>query len=179
MATTSSYSTGIKYGIIGGLMYIILLFLRYTYLGSNPLQLGVSAGLSYLLFIVIMILAVLARRKELGGYADIKDLFQTVFIVILITEICYCVFNFIYLTYIDKEYMNRFIQSTRQWMTDKGLGEDMIEEQMSKIESQKKMTIGKFFLGLGSSVVIDSILGIVIALICRKNKPLNELDSFN
>ena len=86
MQPTSKYSTGLRFGLIIGLIYAILLFVRFNFFAGSPLSFGLFAIVSYLLILVLYLFAGISRKKELGGYADFKDIFQTIFISILITE---------------------------------------------------------------------------------------------
>ena len=85
MQPTSKYSTGLRFGLITGLVYAILLFLRYNFFAGSPLTLGICAIFSYLVVLVLYLVACIARKKELDVYADFKDIFQTIFLVIIIT----------------------------------------------------------------------------------------------
>jgi hypothetical protein len=85
MAPASKYRIGLRYGFITGLLYIILLFGRFKFFSSNPRYFVLSAVVSYLIILMMYLFTAIARRNELGGYANMKEIFTSVFIVILIT----------------------------------------------------------------------------------------------
>ncbi len=179
MNATSNFATGIKFGIAAGVTYILLLVLRYMFFGVNPLSLGIVSFLSYLVLIVFFIVAANYRRKELGGYADVKQLFQTIFIVILIAEVCYSLFNYIYLTFIDPTYIERFVQNTEEWMEKMKLPEAQMEEMRTKLAGQKQSSFSTVMLGFCQAIVIDSIIGLIVAFLMKKQRPASDFDNIN
>jgi len=169
----SKFATGIKYGIIAGIVYILLILIRYLFLDYNPMIFTGAMLISYIIIIVFFIMAAIERKKELGGYADLKDLFAPVFIVILFAEVCYAVFNYIYLNFIDPDFFNHFMQTTMEYVKKMGGSTDAISKQMDKMEAQnaEKMSVLHALMGLGMWIIIDSVIGILIALIIRKPRP--------
>src|SRR5688572_7068483 len=123
MKEGSIYSTGLKFGAIGALAYCILLFLRYSFFADSPLQFAIVSAISYLIILVIYFFAGRARRSELGGHATFKEIFQTIFIAIVITEVVYAAFSFIYIKYIDPDFFNNFKNATLEFLERSGLNE--------------------------------------------------------
>lgn len=167
------FATGIKYGVLAAVVYVLLLLIRYLFCSGNPLVFSGTIFLSYLVIILFFVLAAVARKKELGGYADIKDLFGTIFIVILFSELAYSIFNYIYLNFIDPEFFNNFIQTTIEYVKKMGGNMDAVNQQMDKLQEQNKLSssIPRTFSGMLTWIVVDSIIGIIVALIIRKPKP--------
>src|SRR5690606_24710071 len=99
---------GIKLGLLTGVVYVVLLLIRYLFLASDPRLFSGSIMLSYLIILACFAFAGIARRKALGGYAEIREIFGTIFIVILIAEVFYLVFNYIYLNYINPEFFQHY-----------------------------------------------------------------------
>src|SRR5260370_11858215 len=96
MTPVSRYRIGLRYGFITGLLYFVLLFCRYKFFSSNPRYFVLFAIVSYLIILIMYLITAIARKNELGGYADLKEIFTAVFIVILITELLFIVFNLVY-----------------------------------------------------------------------------------
>ena len=63
---------------------------------------------SYFIILVMYLFTGIARKKELGGYGEMKEIFQSIFIAILITELLYIIFNLIYLKYVDPAFWDKF-----------------------------------------------------------------------
>jgi hypothetical protein len=179
MKPSSNFATGIKFGIAAGIIYILMLTLRYMFCDGNPFIFGIAATFSYIIFIILLIIAANFRKKELGGYADTRQLFQTIFMVILIAEICYSLFTYIYLTFIDPSFLERFVQNTEIWIEKIKMPEEQAEKMREQLAGQKKSGIGTILLGFCQALVIDSIVGLIIAFIMKKKKPLSDFDNIN
>src|SRR5829696_2541329 len=134
MDKTKSIS-GIKYGLIAGLIYIILLFVQFNLGADNPIKFMVYKIVTYLIILAVFFFAGMARRKELGGYGTFKEIFQTIFLTILITEIIYAIFSYIYVTMIDPQFMETFMQNTVTYMESKGVPQDQIDKQISDMKN--------------------------------------------
>lgn len=171
MGESSKTKTGIQFGIITGIVYILVLVARY-YFGNTPTQLGMASVVGYALVVVCFYLAARARKKQLGGMADLKELFGTVFIVILITELCFSIFNYVYLRYLDPGYLDRFGRSTMEWMRQVKAPEKELETFQKTLEEQKQTSFGTLALGFARAVIMDSLIGLIIAFTMKKNKPV-------
>ena len=173
MQPTSKYSMGLRFGFITGLVYAILLFLRYNFFATSPLSFGIFALVSYLMVLVLYLFAGVSRKKELDGYADFKDIFRTIFIVIIITEAVYVIFNAIYLKYIDPSFFDNFKAVTRNFLEKSGLTQDQIDDKMKGFDdTNKNMEPMGQLKGFGTWVIIDSIIGMIYAAILRKKKDI-------
>ncbi len=117
----------------------------------------------------------IARRKELGGFASFKEIFQTIFVAIVITEIVYVLFNFVYLKFIDPSFFDNLKVATRTLLEKAGTSEEQIDKQMQGFkDANDQLTPVKLLEGLGMWIVIDSIFGLIYAAILKKNKDLFE-----
>jgi hypothetical protein len=171
MNNPSKYRTGLIFGLIAGIIYMLILFVRYTYFGKNPQELGIVSVAGYFVLIILLFVAAYARKRQLGGYADVKNLFSTIFVVILVAELCFCVFNYVYLKYIDPGYLERFSVSTREWLSKNKLAGDKAEEILNGLKDQNIVTFGTIMMGFARAVIQDSIIGIIIAFILKNKKP--------
>ena len=111
MNPTSKYKVGIRYGWIAGLVYAVLLFCRFRFFASDATSYFSFTLASYILILFIFLFTGIARKKELGGYAHVREIFQSVFIAILITELMYVFFVLLYMKFIDPGFLNRFQDS--------------------------------------------------------------------
>lgn len=172
MNNPSKYRTGLIFGLIAGIIYMLILFVRYTWFGKNPQELGIISVAGYFVLIILFFIAAYTRKRQLGGYADVKDLFSTIFVVILVAELCFCIFNYVYLKYIDPGYLERFSISTQEWISKNKIPEDKAKDILSGLKDQKIVTFGSIMMGFARAVIQDSIIGIVIAFILKNKKPL-------
>lgn len=169
------YKIGVRFGLITGLVYILLLFLRYNVFASSPLSFGLIAIFSYIVVLVLYLFAGLARRKQEGGFASFKEIFQTIFITIIITELVYVIFNLIYLKLIDPSFFDKFQETTRNFFEKSNMTEEQIDKQMEKFnDADKQLSPLNLLKGLGIWIVVDSVFGIIYAAILRKKKDIFE-----
>jgi hypothetical protein len=175
MTPVSKYRLGIRYGIIAGLLYIILLFCRYKFFASSPLSFGLFAVTSYLIILMMYLFTGIARKKELGGYADFREIFTSIFIAILITELVYIGFNLVYFKFVDPSFWQNFKTNTLIFLQTKHLTDEQIEQQMKSFKDMDKQTTPvNLIKGYGYSVIIDCVFGLIFAIILRKAKPAIE-----
>ena len=172
MTPVSKYRIGLRYGFVTGLLYFILLFCRFKFFSSNPWYFVVSAVVSYLIILTMYLFTAIARKKELGGYAATKEIFTSVFIVILITELLYIIFNLVYFKIADPAFWENFQATTRAQLQLAHIPEEQIAQQMKNFKDMETQSSpGNLIKGYGVSVVIDSVFGLIFAIILRKPNP--------
>jgi Protein of unknown function (DUF4199) len=175
MNPTSKYKVGIRYGWIAGLTYVVLLFCRFRFFGSDTTSYFSFTLASYILILFIFFFAGIARKKELGGFAHVREIFQSIFISILITELIYVFFVLLYMKFIDPGFMNQFRNSALAYFQKMGLAKSDLDIRMQGIDSlADQVKPAGLVKGFGTAVVIDSIFGFMFAFILRKSKPKSE-----
>jgi hypothetical protein len=173
MNKASKYNLGIRFGLLTGVIYVILLYVRYHFAASNPILIGVFAILSYMVILLLLLFTGIARKKELGGSGEMKEIFQSIFIAILITELFYIFFNLIYFKFIDPAFWENFRVTSLSIMEKAGLTKEEIDEKMKgfKDVGQETKPMG-LIKGYGTAVVVDSIFGLIFAALLRKKRPV-------
>lgn len=164
---------GIRMGTITALVYVVLLLIRYVFLSYNPVVFTGGMLVSYLIVIAFYIITANQRRKEIGGYGELRDIFGSVFIVIIFSEVIYTVFNFIYLNYIDPDFFSHYMQHTLEFLKKTGGDSAKVTHQIDKFKNQKTgaASVSNTLVGLAIWLVIDSIIGLLISLAFKKSKP--------
>ena len=171
MHPISKHSVGLRYGLIGGAVYAVLLFCRFKYFSSNPTSYFSFTETSYLIILITLFLSGMARKKELGGFAEMREIFQSIFIAILLLELVYVLFVFIYMKFADPGFINHFRESSLTYFHQKGLADKDIDMRMKGIESITEQTKPSgLVIGFGTAVVVDSVFGFIFAAILRRKK---------
>jgi len=164
------------YGVIVGVIYIVLLTVENMFV-SNMFGFYAIKIVGFLLYLTAIGLFAGQIRKSLGGYIDFKTVFGAIFIMILVSEVFYFVYNYIYLLYIDPNFMEKIKESTLGWMEKNKVPQESLDTTSAKfdqqIEEAKHFSIGKNLLNFFSFVVLDSLFGLIVAAIVKKNKPVN------
>ncbi|HEY4965676.1 MAG TPA: DUF4199 domain-containing protein [Puia sp.] len=173
MNPTSKYQPAVRYGLITGFIYIILLFIRYHFSSSNPIFFGLFAIASYVVILLLFLFTGIRRKKQLGGSGEMKDIFQAIFISILIAELCYVLFNWIYFKFIDPAFWEKLKAASLVIMEKARLPQDQIDEKMKNFKDVDQQTKPWGLIkGYGTGVVVDSIFGLLFASILRTKKPV-------
>lgn len=172
----SSVSNGLTFGLIGGFIYCISLYVRYNFFIANPIMFAVIALLFYLVVIGSLVFCGLTRKKQLGGYIETKEAFQTIFIAVLVAELIYVAFNFIYLKYVDPGYFEKFKAGMISYIENLPLSDAQKEKQLDAIEKQlgkqqEKLNFSGLVFTYLLSIAITGVLGLIVSLIIRKRKP--------
>jgi len=172
MIPASKYSIGLRYGLITGILYFILLFCRFKFFSSDPRYFLLSAIVSYFIIIIMYLVTAIGRRNELGGYARLKEIFTSVFIFILITELAYIIFNLIYLKIVDPLFWQNFEASVQTKLQMAHVPAEEIDQQMKGFKDMEKQSSpGNLIMGYGISVIIDCVFGLIFAIILLKQNP--------
>src|SRR5690606_7516013 len=97
----------VKWGLIIGIISI-LLFTIYAMFLLELMGITGSIVLGIVTFLIMMVmLGVMAtqRRKDLGGYITLREAFQPIFIAILIIVVLSSIYNVLYTSVIDPEFV--------------------------------------------------------------------------
>jgi hypothetical protein len=182
MQKQTNISHGVRWGTIIGFIYCLLLFLRYNQGARNPLLLG---GFTFLGFIIVMVLILICgvqRKKQLGGYIELKDAFQTMFAAVICCEIFYTAFNFIYLKFIDPDFFQKVKDSMEVFMQKNHVEQSKIDDAISKIDvqSSRNMNLGTSFLSFAYGILLSGVFALIFALIIKKKREpfQNQGDNF-
>lgn len=174
----SRFAIPIRYGLMAGFIAMFLTTVGFLYVlkASYFGFLGVTLLLPFVSSIIIYILAGIKQRTAMGGYINIKDAFQAIFVVILISTIISSVYGVIYAKFIDPECMERMKEATLAFFEKAKMPQASIDEQMKKIDDQVNGSLspGKLLYSFASSVVLQSIVGLICALIIKKERPAQQ-----
>lgn len=183
MQKDNNVSFGLKWGLIIGAVYCLFLFLRYKQGNINPMNFALWTFLGYVVVLVLLLVCGFKRRKSLGGFIEIKDAFQTMFVAVLGFEFIYMAFNFLYLKYLDPHFFENFRNSMELLLEKNNVPQDQINKQLQGLDSNaaKNMNLGSSLTMFAFSIMISGIFALVFALIVkRKRTPFQNMpDNFS
>lgn len=168
---------GVKYGIITAIVLILTVILRNTFLAEKQMWFFLVIFLTFVFMVVMMVKTGRSRRKELGGVAEIKELFQSIFIVILFAAVAHNLTKFVYLNYINPDFVRIYSESYIELLS--GVAENAQPAQVSTIEelveqirenakSPENYSIKTHIQGIATWIISYSIIGLIIAAIQRR-----------
>lgn len=164
---TSTYRTGIKWGLILGLVSIVYSLVLFT-TGSIGKP-GTSIA-SIVLSVGGLVLAMREFRTLNGGFMSFGQGVTVGTVTGLVAGIFSTLFSWFYMTMIDPNVMTTVLDQTREELDKQGmLSDEQIDTQMEMME--RFMTPG-FMLGSGlaMSLIGSLILALIIAAFMKKNK---------
>lgn len=181
--TLNSGAHGIRWGLIIGGVYAILVFLRY-YLGSgNVLTFSLMTYVGFPIVLVLLFLSGRQARIDNGGHIEMREAFKVMFIAVLIFEVFYMLVTFIYLKYIDPTFFEKLRDSTENLMIQAKTPQKDIDNMLGnldQVQAQSKQ-IGVFDLikTYLYSVGMTGLFAILFAFILKRKPPMFQEDNFN
>ena len=169
-------SSAINYGLYLGLGLAASTIIAY----AINLDLLVNMWYGILIFLGIIALGIISVAKSkslLNGFISFKEAFSSYFLTIFIGLLITTLVSYILFNYIDLEaaetLKQKTIEATITGMERWNMQPDAIAEAVKGIESQNQYSIGNIAKGFGFYTVILSIIGLLVALIMKKNDPDN------
>jgi len=182
MQKENSGSHGLKWGIIIGIVYCIMLFLRFN-IGAN--NAAIFTGLILVGFLTVVILLFICGiqfRKKNGGYVEMKEAFKTMFIAVLVLELFYSVFTMVYLKYVDPQFFSKFRTSTENMLNIAKQSQEYNDRVLNTIDQwaaqAKSLTVFDFLKTYLYNVAVTGLFALIFAFIIKKKQPFAN-DNFN
>src|SRR5215207_2873451 len=162
MQKENNVSFGLRWGLIIGAVYCLFLFLRYSQGNGNPMNFALWTFLGYVVVLILLFLCGINRRKKSGGYIELKDAFQTMFVAVLGFEFIYMAFNFLYLKFIDPHFFENFRNAMEAFLEKNNVSQEQINKQLESFDkdSVKNMNLGSSFTTFAFSIMISGIFAL-------------------
>lgn len=171
----------VKWGIIIGLIYCVLLWLRYSQGATQPILLGMFTLAGYLIVLILLLVSGFQLRSKLGGYIEFREIFKYLFITVIIFELFYNLFNFIYLKYVDPDFFQKLRDATETFMMENNVPQKDIDEMNEKLqgEADANTRIGSVVKTLLISIAVSGTFALIFSAIIKRRKDpfLNEQEN--
>jgi hypothetical protein len=172
----------VKNAVILSLVYIVLLLLLYL--------MGISYyGSFYKIFpFLIMLTGILMigfrLRKLNSGFIEFKKALKYIYLIFVIVEISFSVFNAVMFKVVDpnmdKEIKQLAVQQTQSMMEKFNQPQDKIDEAVARVKaSDTSFKYSTAFLGLGIWLIIDFLFALIFAAIVKKDKVFDDMSDVN
>jgi uncharacterized membrane protein (DUF106 family) len=169
--TTASF--GLRQGLIGGLIMIILsLLLNMSgMMEKNMIAAGLLGMLLFVVFIGIVIYGIGAfSKKHAEGTFTFGDGFKLGITIALIMGIISVIFGYIYQTFIDPDQMERMASSMLEFLENRGVPEDQIQATIDKMREGSENPIAQLPRGLMMYLIIGAIASAIGGAIFKKKE---------
>jgi hypothetical protein len=175
MSTAARNKMALTYGLILGLVYMVITTGVNMSVNGMIIYFGLKT-LAYVLYMVILGLFAGRIRKANGGYIELREVFGAVFIMLFVAGAIIFIYNYIYMYYIDADFLNKIKASTLAFLEKSNAPDDKLDESMANFDKQiaeaKAVNIGKSLLNFLEGLVLDCLFGLVVSLIIKKPRPM-------
>jgi len=180
MEQRSFTNHGLKWGLIIGMIYCILLALRYEMGETNPVVFGLWMTISFITVLVLLFISGVQLRRKAGGYIDLKETFKILFLSVLILEFMYALFNFIYLKYVNPDFFVKFKEASESMLEAAKQPREDIDKALKNIDvdAARNMNIFDFLKSYLFSIAITGIFAFFISMIVKRNPPAFQNDQY-
>ncbi|MCB2377578.1 DUF4199 domain-containing protein [Hymenobacter sp. BT635] len=166
----SPVSVGIRYGIITGLIWIVVDFaMRATGLSFKY---SVYLSASILVYILGTVMAHRFFKQNNQGFMTYGQGLLIVVVLSVISGLMSGIFNYVYVNFIDPDYALRMRTDLEAWMsTIPNVPEEQIEkslEGMSDEQIKSPTQIGKSLMGAAVGGVIT---GLIVSIFTKHKRP--------
>ena len=160
-------SVGVRFGLLTGLVSIIFSFILFiTHADQSPVR-----WLGLAILVGAMVLAHNAYKKAHNGFMNYSEGLGIGAIMGGVSGVLSTIFNFLYMKFIDPEYMSRIMETTRTKMEEKGgMTDEQIDQAVSMVQ---KFSSGGWMVvfGVVGSVLFGFLIALVISAITKNSKP--------
>jgi hypothetical protein len=165
--STTTTSVGLRYGLLVGLVSIIFSFILFV---TQLDQSGVR-WLGLIISIAGMVLAHNAYKQANGGFMDYSEGLGIGAFMSVVSGVLSTAFSFVYMKFVDPDYMGRVMETTRAKMEAKG---NMTDEQIDQaMRMALKFSTGGWMVlfGVLGSLLFGFLIALVVSAITKNSKP--------
>ena len=160
-------SVAVRFGLLAGLVSIIFSFILFvTQNDQSPIR-----WLGLAILIGAMVMAHNAYKKANNGFMSYSQGLGIGVIMSGVSGVLGTIFNFLYMKFIDPEYMSRLMETTRTKMEEKG---GMSDEQIDQtVVMMQKFSSGGWMVlfGVVGSMLFGLLIALVVSAITKNSKP--------
>jgi len=164
----------LKYGLFSAILVVGIPAIFEVVMGNDASTFALSEVIGYLAILSALSSIFIANRKYQTefGPAGFKLLLWLGSGVASITSLAFGLYNVIYVIYIDTSFQERYFSYSIDKIKNSGIDSQLIEQQVSQLESQKELFFDPMFNFLIMFFTVF-VLGFILSLLAawfQKNK---------
>ena len=170
-------SLSINNGLILGLVLSVITVLVY----AISLDLFTEWWLGIILFLIALGMGTYSAikvRQQQEGLLSFKEAFSAYFITIAVGTLISSAIGIVIFTFVDPDaaqYLNeQILILTKETMESFGAPKEVIQEAMIEAEKKDNFSIGAQVQAYFWRMLFYSVLGLIVALIVKRNNPAEE-----
>ena len=163
-ASITPASVGVRYGLLLAVSAVLIDFLVRV-AGFSFMAFGIASGLGTVLVSVVwLVLAHAAFKKGNGNLMSFGQGLTIAIVMLLISGIAAGLFNYVYLHFIDPDFVERMKTGMVEFMERNNVPDEQIEKSTARL-GEMNVGIGKALLngvlsGLGGGLIMGSIVSV-------------------
>lgn len=164
----------VPYGVYLGLALSLVTVLAY----AMNLELFTKWWFAIISFVIVLVIAILAvknAKRLVPGFMSFKEAFSAYFIPIAIGTFISGIVSFLLFNLVDptaaQTVMEYTVDMTRSMLENFGAPESEIEKAITEMESDNQFSLLNHLKGYAFSLIFYALIGLVIALIFREKDP--------
>ncbi|MFN8259235.1 MAG: DUF4199 domain-containing protein [Bacteroidales bacterium] len=170
---SSLFKNALNWGVIMGIVLVIYSLIMW-FIGLSLEKW--TNWLSYLFVVVILILATINYRdKVLGGFMSYGQALGFGILVILIGVVISSIYNYIFMTFIDPEIINKMLAMQEEDFLKSGLTDDQIDRTMEMTKKFMTPLVISIMI-IPVSVFFGFIITLITSIFLKKEKPEMQLN---
>lgn len=180
--TVNSGAQGLRWGLMIGVVYALFVVLRHSIGASNPLYYSLFMFLGYAIVLVMLFFCGRQLRQKNGGYIEMKEVFKSMFIAVLVFEFFFTVTYFVYLKYINPGFFDAFRTGSENLLIMANRPQKEIDQLMETMNQSKEQLLHAsafdFLKNYLYYVGITGLFALLFSFILKKNPPVYNQDNY-
>ncbi len=167
----SKKSVAIKYGVIGGLVSIILfVIMDFAGVSGNPSLTWVNTVLSLVIFVALIAVGQREFKKNGDGFMSYGEGLGLGTLLSLVSGIISSIFVYVYVSFINSAYIDNIRQQQVESMEKQGMSDAQIEQAMKMAENFSG-PIAMLIFGILGSVFFGFVVSLVVSAFTKESRP--------
>jgi len=170
-SSVTTTSVGLRYGLLVAVSGLLVDFL-IRIVGFNFMTFGIASFLGGItVSIVWIVLAHAAFKRANGNLMTFGQGLTIALVMMLMTGIVSSLFNYLYVHYIDPEFVERMKAGMTEFMERNNVPDEQIEKSTARLDGMN-VSVGKALLGgLGNGIGLGLVLGLIVSAFTKRNPP--------
>lgn len=167
-SSVTTLSTGIRYGLIGAVISVAI-FVLFNVAGIDMTS-GPWQYLGWIITVALIYFAHVYYKQNGSGFMSYGQGVGIAFWFALISSLISSVFTYIYIKFVDANFLEMIVDREITKMEEKGMTADQIDQAMPYI---KMFTSAEAIFGFGLffGILIAVIIGLLVTIFTQKKNP--------
>lgn len=176
--SVSAWPRILNFGIVGGVLLILLGLIQYftLFMATSAEGTLVGVGIAVVIFFISVALSIRSHRdKDLGGYISFVKCVSVGVATVIVSGLIFGIFNYVLNNYIDPEAYPKMVEASKEWYFKGWLNLD--DEQINDLVDQDNVNelplIQMIPFVLTSSIAFGLAISTIVGAFLKKERPKN------